>query len=81
MAGPPTFDGIHIINHYVGGESYQSSDDDGVKDSSPADARRRSRIRLHPNLRDSDSEEEEDGDGDELRLSVPHGSNHKSTTV
>ncbi|XP_040926166.1 ecotropic viral integration site 5 protein homolog isoform X5 [Betta splendens] len=78
LVNQPTFDGIHIINHYVG-ESYQSSDEDGIKDSTLADSQRRSRIRLHPNLRDSDSEEEEDGE--ELRLSVPHSGNHKSTTV
>uniref|UniRef100_H3D8C4 Ecotropic viral integration site 5 n=1 Tax=Tetraodon nigroviridis TaxID=99883 RepID=H3D8C4_TETNG len=31
LSGQPTFDGIHIINHYVGDVgSYQSSDEDGV---------------------------------------------------
>lgn len=78
MASQPTFDGIHIINHYVGDESYQSSDEDGVKDSTLQDTQQRSRIRLHPNLRDTDSEEE---DGEELQLSVPQSSNRKSTTV
>ncbi|XP_067368867.1 ecotropic viral integration site 5 protein homolog isoform X7 [Channa argus] len=79
LANQPTFDGIHIINHYVGEESYQSSDDDGVKGHTLQDPQQRSRIRLHPNLRDTDSEEEEEEE--ELRLSVPQGSNHKSTTV
>ncbi|XP_029355127.1 ecotropic viral integration site 5 protein homolog isoform X6 [Echeneis naucrates] len=79
LAGHATFDGIHIVNHYGGDdESYQSSDEDGVKDSIlPADGQQRSnsRIRLHPKLGDSDSEDE---DGEALRLSVPQG---KSTTV
>ncbi|CAG05643.1 unnamed protein product [Tetraodon nigroviridis] len=39
LSGQPTFDGIHIINHYVGDVgSYQSSDEDGVKE----DGRQRS---------------------------------------
>ncbi|XP_069007046.1 ecotropic viral integration site 5 protein homolog isoform X1 [Embiotoca jacksoni] len=79
LASQPTFDGIHIVNHY---ESYQSSDDDGGKDPTLRDTRQRSggRIKLHPNLRDSSSEEEEE-DGEALRLSVPQSSSHKSTTV
>lgn len=83
MASQSTFDGIHIVNHYVGDdESYQSSDEDGVKDSNLSDTRRRSissRIRLHPNLGDGDSEGEDDGEA--LRLTVPSSSSHKSTTV
>ncbi|XP_071343364.1 ecotropic viral integration site 5 protein homolog isoform X4 [Trachinotus anak] len=78
LASQPTFDGIHIVNHYAGdNESYQSSDEDGVKDPTLKDTQQRSsgRIRLHPNLGDSDSEEE---DGEGLRLSVPQS---KSTTV
>ncbi|XP_072246275.1 ecotropic viral integration site 5 protein homolog isoform X5 [Leuresthes tenuis] len=78
-----TFDGIHIVNHYMGAnESYQSSDDDGVKDPNLQDSQQRSsrRIKLHPKLGDTDSEEEED-DGEALRLSVPQSSSHKSTTV
>ena len=66
-------------------ESYQSSDDDGVKDPNLQDPQQRSgrRIKLHPKLGDTDSEEEEeeDDDGEALRLSVPQSSSHKSTTV
>ena len=82
MTTQPTFDGIHIVNHYGGDDgSYQSSDEDGVKDSSLQEAQRRSggRIRLHPNLGDTESEEEEEEDDEALRLSVPQS--HKSTTV
>uniref|UniRef100_A0A3B4VJR8 Ecotropic viral integration site 5 n=1 Tax=Seriola dumerili TaxID=41447 RepID=A0A3B4VJR8_SERDU len=80
LASQPTFDGIHIVNHYAGDdESYQSSDEDGVKDPSLKDTQQSSssssRIRLHPNLGDSESEED---DGEALRLSVPQS---KSTTV
>ncbi|XP_051232290.1 EVI5-like protein isoform X4 [Dicentrarchus labrax] len=81
LASQPTFDGIHIVNHYVGDDgSYQSSDEDGVKDPTLQDSQHRSRgrIRLRPNLQDTDSEEE---DEDALRLSVPQSSSHKSTTV
>ncbi|KAJ8375283.1 hypothetical protein SKAU_G00058630 [Synaphobranchus kaupii] len=90
LTNPPTFDGIHIVNHYMGDdESYHSSDDDVGKDllcgapplfMSPQDARR---IVLHPNLaEDTDSEEDEES----LRLSVPpaggHAHNgHKTTSV
>ncbi|XP_022076087.2 ecotropic viral integration site 5 protein homolog isoform X3 [Acanthochromis polyacanthus] len=85
LASQPTFDGIHIVNHYVGdNESYQSSDEDGVPDSTLQDPQQRSggRIRLRPNLVDTDSdEEEEEEDGEALRLSVPQSSSHKSTTV
>lgn len=84
LASQPTFDGIHIVNHYVGdNESYQSSDEDGVKDSTLQDPQQRSggRIRLRPNLVDTDSDEEEEEDGEALRLSVPQSSSHKSTTV
>ncbi|XP_039984380.1 ecotropic viral integration site 5 protein homolog isoform X2 [Xiphias gladius] len=81
LANQPTFDGIHIVNHYVeDDESYQSSDEDGVKDPTHKETHRRSsgRIRLRPNLGDTDSEEE---DGEALRLSVPQSGSHKSTTV
>uniref|UniRef100_A0A3P8UE54 Ecotropic viral integration site 5 n=1 Tax=Amphiprion percula TaxID=161767 RepID=A0A3P8UE54_AMPPE len=85
LASQPTFDGIHIVNHYVGdNESYQSSDEDGVKDSTLQNPQQRSggRIRLRPNLVDTDSDEEdEEEDGEALRLSVPQSSSHKSTTV
>ncbi|XP_053285766.1 ecotropic viral integration site 5 protein homolog isoform X4 [Pleuronectes platessa] len=88
LANQPSFDGIHIVNHYVGDESYQSSDEDGVKAPTLQDTQPRSssRVRLRPNLGDTDSEEEEeeeeddDDDGEALRLSVPPSS-HKSTTV
>ncbi|KAG7488240.1 hypothetical protein MATL_G00032340 [Megalops atlanticus] len=85
----PSFDGIHMVNHYMGdNESYLSSDEDMGKNrlcgvsapfKSRPDARR---IVLHPNLVDMDSEEEEDG----LHLSVPsngsHAHNgHKTTAV
>ncbi|XP_074523782.1 ecotropic viral integration site 5 protein homolog isoform X1 [Halichoeres trimaculatus] len=78
---PPSFDGIHIVNHYVGvDQSYQSSDEDGVKDPILQDTQQRSggRIRLRPNLPDTDSDEEEE-DEEALRLTVPPSS--KSTTV
>ncbi|XP_060886600.1 EVI5-like protein isoform X2 [Labrus mixtus] len=81
LANPPTFDGIHIVNHYVRDDrSYQSSDEDGVKDPILQDSQQRSgsRIRLRPNLPDTDSEEDEEDD-EALRLSVPPSS--KSTTV
>ncbi|KAL6108493.1 evi5 [Pungitius sinensis] len=87
----PTFDGIHIVNHYVGDHgTYQSSDEDGVKGPSLQETqqRNRARIRLRANLRDTDSEEEEEEDDDEedededsLRLTVPPSGSHKSTTV
>ncbi|RVE73963.1 hypothetical protein OJAV_G00036340 [Oryzias javanicus] len=74
----PTFDGIHIVNHYTGvDDAYRSSDDDGMEAPQPRSC---TRIRLHPNLGDTDSEE----DGEEtLRLTVPqnNNNNHKSTTV
>ncbi|XP_075935316.1 ecotropic viral integration site 5 protein homolog isoform X1 [Anarhichas minor] len=89
LANQPTFDGIHIVNHYVGHDgSYQSSDEDGVKGPSLLDAQQssRGRIRLRPNLGDTSSEEdedeeEEDDDEESLRLSVPPSGSHKSTTV
>ncbi|KAM9358126.1 ecotropic viral integration site 5 protein homolog isoform 1-T1 [Symphorus nematophorus] len=83
LASQPNFDGIHIVNHYVGDDgSYQSSDEDGGKDPTLQNTQERSggRIRLRPNLRDTDSEEEEEDD-EALRLSVPQSGSHKSTTV
>ncbi|XP_033996591.1 EVI5-like protein isoform X2 [Trematomus bernacchii] len=83
LANQPNFDGIHIVNHYVGDNgSYQSSDEDAGKGPGLPGAQQRSggRIRLRPNIPDTDSEEEEDEeDEDALRLSVPQS--HKSTTV
>ncbi|XP_067453987.1 ecotropic viral integration site 5 protein homolog isoform X1 [Thunnus thynnus] len=84
LAKQPAFDGIHIVNHYVGDdESYHSSDEDGVKDPTLQDTQQRSGvggpIRLRSNLEDTDSEEEEDGEA--LRLTVPSSGSHKSTTV
>ncbi|XP_077963785.1 ecotropic viral integration site 5 protein homolog isoform X11 [Gasterosteus aculeatus] len=87
--GQPTFDGIHIVNHYVGDHgTYQSSDEDAVKGPSLQETQQRSRvrIRLPANLGDTDSEEEEEEDDDEedeesLRLTVPPSGSHKSTTV
>ncbi|XP_017159988.1 ecotropic viral integration site 5 protein homolog isoform X2 [Poecilia reticulata] len=78
LVSQPSFDGIHIVNHYMGvGESYQSSDDDGAKDPDLQSLQPRSggRIRLRAKLEDTDSDED---DGDALRLSVPQS---KSTTV
>nr|XP_033478394.1 ecotropic viral integration site 5 protein homolog isoform X3 [Epinephelus lanceolatus] len=83
LANQPAFDGIHIVNHYVGDDgSYQSSDEDGVKVPNLQDTQQRSggRIRLRPNLGDTDSEEEEE-DEEALRLSVPQSGSQKSTTV
>ncbi|XP_078115556.1 ecotropic viral integration site 5 protein homolog isoform X3 [Sander vitreus] len=82
LANQSTFDGIHMISHYVGDDgSYQSSDEDGVKGPTLHNTQQRSggRIRLRPNLGDTDSEEEEDDEA--LRLSVPQSTSHKSTTV
>ncbi|XP_034438620.1 EVI5-like protein isoform X2 [Hippoglossus hippoglossus] len=89
LANQPSFDGIHIVNHYAGDEPYQSSDEDGVKALTLQDTQPRSssRIRLRPNLGDTDSEEEEEeeeeeeDDGEALRLSVPPSGSQKSTTV
>ncbi|XP_053491782.1 ecotropic viral integration site 5 protein homolog isoform X4 [Ictalurus furcatus] len=73
------FDRIHLVNHYRGdNESYQSSDEDGVKlplNVTPCQGG--GRIKLHPQLGDTDSDE----DGESLRLMVPSSSSHKSTTV
>ncbi|XP_073707273.1 ecotropic viral integration site 5 protein homolog isoform X3 [Garra rufa] len=81
LPGQPSFDGIHIVNHYGGdNESYQSSDEDGVKLSPQLTGHQvRGRITLHPNLEDSESEGDEEGDA--LRLSVPSNGSHKTTTV
>ncbi|XP_034091549.1 ecotropic viral integration site 5 protein homolog isoform X4 [Gymnodraco acuticeps] len=89
LANQTNFDGIHIVNHYVGDNgSYQSSDEDAGKGPGLPGAQQRSggRIRLRPNIPDTDSEEEEEEEEDEdeededaLRLSVPQS--HKSTTV
>ncbi|XP_026120112.1 ecotropic viral integration site 5 protein homolog isoform X2 [Carassius auratus] len=81
LAGQPSFDGIHIVNHYGGdNESYQSSDEDGVKLSPQLTSHQvRGRITLHPNLEDSESEGDEEGDT--LRLSVSSNGSHKTTTV
>uniref|UniRef100_A0A3B5R5G5 Ecotropic viral integration site 5 n=1 Tax=Xiphophorus maculatus TaxID=8083 RepID=A0A3B5R5G5_XIPMA len=81
LVSQPSFDGIHIVNHYMGvGESYQSSDDDGAKDPDLQSLQPRGggRIRLRAKLEDTDSDEEDGEDGDALRLSVPQ---IKSTTV
>ncbi|KAG9341510.1 hypothetical protein JZ751_019015 [Albula glossodonta] len=89
LTNQPTFDGIHIVNHYIGDdESYHSSDEDMGKNLlcgvPPAFEQRQDarRIVLHPNLADSDSDE----DDESLRLSVPstagHAHNgHKTTSV
>lgn len=84
MCSQPTFDGIHLVNHFGGDdESYQSSDEDGARDPSLQKLEQRSgagagRVRLRPNLPDTDSDED---DSEALRLSIPASSNHKSTTV
>lgn len=76
-----SFDRIHFVNHYGGdNESYQSSDEDGVK--LPLNVPPRpggGRITLHPQLGDTDSDADEDGES--LRLTVPSSNSHKSTTV
>uniref|UniRef100_A0A8C2IRW9 Ecotropic viral integration site 5b n=1 Tax=Cyprinus carpio TaxID=7962 RepID=A0A8C2IRW9_CYPCA len=81
LPGQASFDGIHIVNHYGGdNESYQSSDEDGVKLSPQLTSHQvRGRITLHPNLEDSESEGDEEGDA--LRLSVSSNGSHKTTTV
>ncbi|KAM8888661.1 ecotropic viral integration site 5 protein homolog isoform 2-T2 [Synchiropus picturatus] len=84
LSNPPTFDGIHIINHYGGtGDSYHSSDEEGIKDPALPESQQRSggRIRLRPCLVDTDSDEEDEDaeDSDALRLCVPPTANHKST--
>ncbi|KAK2889188.1 hypothetical protein Q8A67_014563 [Cirrhinus molitorella] len=81
LPGQPSFDGIHIVNHYGGdNESYQSSDEDGVKLSPQLTSHQvRGRITLHPNLEDSESEGDEEGDA--LQLNVPSNGSHKTTTV
>ncbi|XP_017335360.1 ecotropic viral integration site 5 protein homolog isoform X5 [Ictalurus punctatus] len=73
------FDRIHLVNHYGGdNESYQSSDEDGVKlPLKVTPCQGGGRIKLHPQLGDTDSDE----DGESLRLMVPSSSSHKSTTV
>lgn len=73
------FDRIHLVNHYEGdNESYQSSDEDGVKlPLKVTPCQGGGRIKLHPQLGDTDSDE----DGESLRLMVPSSSSHKSTTV
>ncbi|XP_032427698.1 ecotropic viral integration site 5 protein homolog isoform X4 [Xiphophorus hellerii] len=81
LVSQPSFDGIHIVNHYMGvEESYQSSDDDGAKDPDLQSLQPRGggRIRLRAKLEDTDSDEEDGEDGDALRLSVAQ---IKSTTV
>ncbi|KAM9483552.1 ecotropic viral integration site 5 protein homolog isoform 4-T6 [Clarias gariepinus] len=81
LPGLTNFDRIHIVNHYRGDdESYQSSDEDGVKLPLNVPTRQAGgRITLHPQLGDTDSEPDEDGES--LRLTVPSNSSHKSTTV
>ncbi|XP_051752357.1 ecotropic viral integration site 5 protein homolog isoform X2 [Ctenopharyngodon idella] len=81
LPNQPSFDGIHIVNHYGGdNESYQSSDEDGEKLSPHLTSHQvRGRITLHPNLEDSESEGDEEGDT--LRLTVPSNGSHKTTTV
>ncbi|XP_055068425.1 ecotropic viral integration site 5 protein homolog isoform X3 [Misgurnus anguillicaudatus] len=81
LTNQPSFDGIHIVNHYGGDhESYPSSDEDGVKMSPCLTGRQiRGRITLHPNLGDSESDDDEDGD--DLQLTVPSNDNRKTTTV
>ncbi|XP_061097271.1 EVI5-like protein isoform X6 [Conger conger] len=79
VCGQPTFDGIHIVSHYIGEEgSYQSS---GVPPPSE-DPRDVTRIVLHSSMVDTDS----DGEEDSLCLSLPSNgpnaqNNRKTTTV
>ncbi|KAF5893294.1 zinc finger protein Gfi-1-like [Clarias magur] len=71
LPGRTNFDRIHIVNHYGGDdESYQSSDEDGVK--LPLNMMPRQgggRITLHPQLGDTDSEPDEDGENSEKSFS------------
>uniref|UniRef100_A0A8C5FDX5 Ecotropic viral integration site 5 n=1 Tax=Gadus morhua TaxID=8049 RepID=A0A8C5FDX5_GADMO len=87
-SGQPSYDGIHIVNHYTGGsgvgEPYHSSDEDSAKGAVLAGGGLGGigpgRIRLHPNLDDTDSDGEDDGET--LRLSLPSSAPpHKSTAV
>ncbi|XP_031431289.1 EVI5-like protein isoform X2 [Clupea harengus] len=87
LSNPPSFDGIHIVNHYGDTESYHSSDDDalaklpnpqgggggGGSDAGSVGGR----ITLHADLEDTDSDE----DNESLRLTVPTNGSHKTTTV
>ncbi|XP_069049999.1 ecotropic viral integration site 5 protein homolog isoform X2 [Lepisosteus oculatus] len=87
LSGQPTFDGIHIVNHYMGDdESYHSSDEEGLAGpvgrsaaagaSRPFDPRRDvPRIVLRADLEDTDSEDDEEPPS----LTVPPES--YSTTV
>ncbi|XP_041913889.1 ecotropic viral integration site 5 protein homolog isoform X2 [Alosa sapidissima] len=85
LPNQPSFDGIHIVNHYGDTESYHSSDDDGLaKLSTPqhsgdgdTSGGKGRRITLHADLGDTDSDE----DGEALRLQVPTNGSHKTTTV
>ncbi|XP_036409681.1 EVI5-like protein isoform X1 [Megalops cyprinoides] len=89
VSSQPTFDGIHIVSHYMGDEElYQSSDEDTSKGDpcdlpSPYEPQRNSsRIVLHSNMVDTDSDPEEDG----LHLSVSTADSQaqksrKTTTV
>ncbi|XP_010870386.2 ecotropic viral integration site 5 protein homolog isoform X3 [Esox lucius] len=92
MSNQPSFDGIHIVNHYIPDDAlYHSSDEDAGLSKAPSHLEPRQssshtrRIRLHPSLDptlglgDTDSDGEDDGEG--LVLSVPSNSVHKHTTV
>uniref|UniRef100_A0AAY4E915 Rab-GAP TBC domain-containing protein n=1 Tax=Denticeps clupeoides TaxID=299321 RepID=A0AAY4E915_9TELE len=86
VAAPPSFDGIHIVNHYCAAdESDRSSDEDAaaitISLPSHLEARQAAggRVTLHPDLGETDSEGDEDGA--DLRLSVPPGVGRKTTTV
>ncbi|XP_062371604.1 ecotropic viral integration site 5 protein homolog isoform X2 [Sardina pilchardus] len=86
LPSQPSFDGIHIVNHYGDTESYHSSDDDAAaaKLSIPqtggdgdASGGIGGRITLHADLGDTDSDE----DNEALRLQLPTNGSHKTTTV
>ncbi|XP_035276553.1 EVI5-like protein isoform X2 [Anguilla anguilla] len=81
VCSQPSFDGIHIVSHYIGDDGPYPSPD---TPSPPESQRDVTRIVLHSSVVDTDS----DGEEDSLRLTVPPAAgpqqaqnNRKTTTV
>ncbi|XP_064197862.1 ecotropic viral integration site 5 protein homolog isoform X5 [Anguilla rostrata] len=81
VCSQPSFDGIHIVSHYIGDDGPYLSPD---APSPPESQRDVTRIVLHSSVVDTDS----DGEEDSLRLTVPPAAgpqqaqnNRKTTTV